>query len=1351
MRMKKRAKHIFAGIAVTLLAAILLSVGAMADTAPSTRIDYCAAMLGDHHGMELAVLAENCGVGVTVGVEVRCDSPTATAKEAEYYDTQLIGGKSYRIYVFDDMTAADVTMELYATPYAVIDGSRVYGKTEKISVLEYVYKALGKIDDCEIEDGEVKLAVGELLDKGAAAQLAEGVRTDRLATDEYYMVRTVGGVITSDGFAKQLVKSGSSVEITASPRDDVYVIGWKDSAGNTVSESLTLTVTPTANEVYTVITRGFERTIEYDACGGVLPDGLPASYVEGEGEIKLADPTRDGYVFAGWFSSSDYNEDSRVNGIDADIRGNLTLYAKWSKVISYLDGDAILAKGKQTLNTDKDTGAIKNGFTAKDGVLTWTQGDSIRSQMSMNGNIYGNADGATSVTVVATMAKGESANVVGGQFRLRRSGSSFISVINPFTLTNEGYVLLGGQTGCVIATLGEEFVTVRIVVDFAEKTMTAYDEEGRELLVHYFYLPGEDATNLTHTEWFSHVTGTLWQFYSEHKYGGAQLRIKDISIHAGNSVKISDEKLGMGGSAEEIEEIKGLVDEQRDKITAGALFGSSTADINESAADKHKNKWGTVPYDPIDEHPRLYLTADRLPAIRESIEALDSATKLRFKSLLTLELVDGGVLPPPEIKGTNTTVDLDNIHNFNESYLEIIQIKALGYLLYGNDYYGYQAIYYMKNYLDSLDIVQIYDQARQYGAVMHTAAIVYDWCYPLLTEVDKEQFIAGVENRICRHKNDFGTAMEIGFPPYGGGAVNGHSSERMLLRDYLSFATAIFGDNDSWWDYIAARVWNEFAPVRNYYFQSGAVHQGTGYASGRHISDLFSDWILTVATGGKTPYNEYMATAIKGMLGYEYSKGKIFNDGDGTGDYKATSGYMHLVFMAAYLYSDGEMLTHGLDMLGNGSFSNEFNYMTSALFLTLPGLSDIEPAEDKYASMDLIQYNGHPLGQYIIREEWNSNDSAAVMMRIKERNTGNHEHKDSGTFEIYYKGALTTDGGCYNHYGHYHTQYFHQSTISHNGLIIFNPSKWNYNSTDAATKWYSGSQRPVTNPSNLDKLLGDSCDVATLTARQHGYFGGDKTKPQYAYIAGDITKAYYEDTVDFVGRRMLTAYTGNEDFPMVFFVFDDITSDKVAYEKRFLLQISSKDAPVIEGNTVTTENGEGRLVLTCLSDKVRFDAIGGRGVGENGKYLATASSNYMINGYQCVPKSATADDGHWGRVEIVYTGLYNRSTFMNVIYVTDKGQTKTAPAVEKVVGTGVEGGVFSGTAAIFTTSRNKVSSKISCTVPGEGSITYYVSDVVAGEWTISVGGTSYGTATATAEGGLLTFTAPAGELVLERK
>ena len=70
---------------------------------------------------------------------------------------------------------------------------------------------------------------------------------------------------------------------------------------------------------------------------------------------------------------------------------------------------------------------------------------------------------------------------------------------------------------------------------------------------------------------------------------------------------------------------------------------------------------------------------------------------------------------------------------------------------------------------------------------------------------------------------------------------------------------------------------------------------------------------------------------------------------------------------------------------------------------------ETEPADDRYEGMDLINYNGSPLGQYVAHEAFGVYDSAAIFMRIKERATANHEHSDAGTFEIYYKGNLAID------------------------------------------------------------------------------------------------------------------------------------------------------------------------------------------------------------------------------------------------------------------------------------------------------------------------------------------------------
>jgi hypothetical protein len=103
---------------------------------------------------------------------------------------------------------------------------------------------------------------------------------------------------------------------------------------------------------------------------------------------------------------------------------------------------------------------------------------------------------------------------------------------------------------------------------------------------------------------------------------------------------------------------------------------------------------------------------------------------------------------------------------------------------------------------------------------------------------------------------------------------------------------------------------------------------------------------------------------------------------------------------------------------------------------------------------------------------------------------------------------------------------------------------------------------------------------------------------------------------------------------------------------------------------------------------------------------------------------------------------------MNAMYVTDASCTAAAPMVKKIASAGVEGAQIGSVAAVFATSGTRTANDIRFTTSGSGNMTYYVSGVVAGNWTVSVSGTSYGTVTATEEGGLLVFTAPAGSVTI---
>lgn len=792
----------------------------------------------------------------------------------------------------------------------------------------------------------------------------------------------------------------------------------------------------------------------------------------------------------------------------------------------------------------------------------------------------------------------------------------------------------------------------------------------------------------------------------------------------------------------------------RDEIASGKSgfnFGTATSNIG----TKNSSWNATVPAI-TQSHPRLLITKDTIPTVRKALEDSKDPTVKRFYELLNYSHPTNGKLG-------SVQTDFDGRkgkHNYDKSILELIQVKALAYAIGGHELYGYQAIHYMKQFLRTLDIQYISsDQCREYGNTMFTAALVYDWCYDLLTATDKQQLIAGVENKTAKGNcgdpsytttKHYKYKMEVGFPPSGQGVVSGHGSERQILRDYLSAAIAFYGDNNSWWNYVAARVYSEYVPVRNEYFKSGVSQQGTGvYASGRHIADMYSAWMLMTATG-KTPYKGIDQT-VRGFLGYEIAPGKIFSDGDGTYSTQNNYEFRALSYMTAYLFADEAMLAQAKDMQPTKAFESDTIELTSAMYIALCGMSDIKPAKDKYEGMSLLQYNGSPLGQYVTHQAWNSNSSATVLMRIKERSTANHEHADAGTFMIYYKGMLTADAGVYKGYGSDHTRYYHQATVSHNGLLIYNPSKSDKNSSDKAKKWYSGGQIWPGEAQTYSEWINSSeHKTGTIIGYQHEYADAKENQPLYAYIGGDITEAYDSSTVDYVGRRMLTVYTGDKDVPMAFFVYDTITADSASYKKTFLLHITSPDAPTVNttNNTVKTENGNGQLVLTCLTDGVTISKVGGRTL-KDGKLDPDNSKNYYVNGMQ---NTVAYDDTTWGRVEISKTN--EKSTkLLNVIYVTDKGNTTYYESKPITNATNVEGAVFNNSiVAVFNkvnlTKGNCHVSDVTFTAKGNSTMRYHVDGLATGKWKVTVDGKDVGTYSVVNTARFLAFEAPSGNVKL---
>ena len=733
--------------------------------------------------------------------------------------------------------------------------------------------------------------------------------------------------------------------------------------------------------------------------------------------------------------------------------------------------------------------------------------------------------------------------------------------------------------------------------------------------------------------------------------------------------------------------------------------GSVTTNLAAAAGKSYSAPLTT----PTEQHPRVLFNASDI----DDINATRRAGAHASVNTSLLEYVadpTDGILPAAT---SHTGDDKPNgTHNYDEEVLYDIQALAFYYRLTGDLLSGYRAVYAIKNYLKTIDIQSMSgDQERQHGNVMFAAACVYDWCYDLLTATDKEQIVLGVEKKIVSGSNGSGARMEVGFPPTAQQAMTGHGSERQILRDYLAFAIAIYDEYPGWWTFIAGRFYEEFVPVRNAYYEAGYVPQGiSDYFALRFGADLYSAWLVKAATGvfpyaSEADMKQVMRSAYVHVAnGYD----RVLEEGD---DENRSGGetLRQLCLdgmISGYLFDD--------DTAMSWAAFKDYAYVNDIFYLILQSGDAVGNKNNRYDDLDLITYNGAWLGQMISQGTWDLNESATVLMKIGGRMTGNHDHADAGSFQIYYKGFLAGDSGTYDTYGSNHHTKYHQATIAHNSIVLQTGST------------VYGQKQPG-EVGSLSAWENGNYDTGTVTGVQYAYADAEETTPIYAYLAGDVSAAYVSGAgMTRFDRRMLAVYdTDNAEVPLYFFVFDDIASSHSSYKKIFLLH--TKNEPTIEGKTVTTTHENGKLVLQ--------NVFGGDSITKRAGYYV-GSTNYT---------PATSDD-YWGRVEISPTTGSQENVLLNVMYVCHKDDSPSL-STSSISTAVVKGAVIGNTAAVFVTAASRRTTEFSFTASGEGYLNYYVSGVAEGDWSVVVGGDTIDYQTATAEGGVIRFTAPAGTAI----
>ena len=220
------------------------------------------------------------------------------------------------------------------------------------------------------------------------------------------------------------------------------------------------------------------------------------------------------------------------------------------------------------------------------------------------------------------------------------------------------------------------------------------------------------------------------------------------------------------------------------------------------------------------------------------------------------------------------------------------------------------------------------------------------------------------------------------------------------MRDLMSFAIAVYDENQDYLEMTMGRYLSEFVQPRNYWYQSFTHHQGSAYGAYRMIWDAWGQWITYRLNGGK-PLNEDFRYAMYNWIYLRRPDLQLFREGDdsfenrsrtvtwGVNDSKAQSRSNTHVGTACWLignfYKDGVLKNEARFYdPGNNIFVYENATRTPVQFFLFnaPDVS-ISPS----STLPLVKYSPSPYGGMIARSGWDNtplSDDVVVFMKIGE-------------------------------------------------------------------------------------------------------------------------------------------------------------------------------------------------------------------------------------------------------------------------------------------------------------------------------------------------------------------------------
>ncbi|MBR2476612.1 MAG: discoidin domain-containing protein [Clostridia bacterium] len=760
---------------------------------------------------------------------------------------------------------------------------------------------------------------------------------------------------------------------------------------------------------------------------------------------------------------------------------------------------------------------------------------------------------------------------------------------------------------------------------------------------------------------------------------------------------------------------------------------------------------------PIEGHPRLYIAAKDLDQLRENAAQPEMAP--------FVENVKNNARWPIESKQDGT---------YNATVPVRLMGRSMAYLLgYVDDAHARETIEHCKTYLETAEYnLKAGDITRQVGSEMEAAAVVYDWLYPLLTEEEKEFFVAHLK-KLCTWK-------EMHYPPVGN-YIYGHDGEKEVFQDMLSVGIAIYDEDPEVWN-VAAGAYEKMVPSRRMFNAAGNHPSGSSYGTWRFHCELMSEIMMDAM---EIPMEKRIGEGAWNVpLRWLYARnpaGGMFAEGDSS--YMKYFVYQYnrtpaMMAITANLYPDAPLnaLVYG-EWLMNESLQDWGNM---PVYMLLIWDKDHPNKADLGQNMPLSYHSTYPLTQMYARTSWQKGLEAPVAvayMQGRETLTDTHDHPDLGSFQLYYKGTLAADARGPQDGAGWLTEMdanWARRAIAHNIITVKDPEEVYFDNYYIDSRDWT----VVSNDGGMDwRHLLDAIGMETyedllarpqLAVTEGIYSGPNELTPEFSYLQTNTTAAYsgrrvnaetgilMQDDLKFENvsgtivtrdalfealgfsdnprrdfypelnekypvvpkltdntRSMVFIDLFNDDYPAAFVVFDKVTSTNKAFEKNFVLH--TLEEPIVEGDKVTvsrtTDGHNGKMVVKALfPENPDIEVIGGEGKGTwvDGKNYGDPADDF--------------EEGAGWRFETSPSVAAENDIFLHAMYVTDHDRNLPELPMYKEVEGNFVGVTIMDRTVFFDRDANDVTGSFSLNIRDNNNgadMSVMVADVTPGVWMVT--------------------------------